>query len=77
MENEKQTLYAEEEILYSNFVEYLAAISIKKDEYMDVYQRDNLNQQKQERAYIEEESGRLKLIRDHLDLDLKVWPLME
>ena len=77
MENEKQTLYAEEEMLYSNFVEYLEAISIKKNESMDVYQQENLNQQKQERAYIEEESGRLKLIRNHLDLDLKVRPLIE
>ena len=39
---------------------------------MDDYQERNLNQQRQERAYIEEENGRLKMIKNHLDLDLKV-----
>jgi outer membrane murein-binding lipoprotein Lpp len=70
-ESEKQQLYSSEEALIDDFIKMLERLLIKKTDEMDRYQESSLTVQRNDRTYIEEESEKLKLNKNTLDMDFK------
>jgi len=71
LENEKQQLYASEESIIDGCLKNIERTVAKKTEEMEKYQESSLAIQRNDRTYIEEESEKVKITRNHLDLDLK------
>lgn len=71
LEKEKGALYQQNLTIYRNFFVNVEKATLSRNHAFEKYKLDCLNQQNTEKLYIEEESQRLQLHRNHLDLDLK------
>jgi hypothetical protein len=72
LEKDKQELYRKNYMLYKEYILNIEKIASFQRQSYEKYKQECLAQQSQENSTITEESQRLQLSRNHIDLDLKV-----
>lgn len=70
-EKEKQMLYQQEYMIYKNWIAAIEKTTLTQHHNFERYKSECLAQQTNERSYIDEESHKLQLEKNHIDLDLK------